>query len=77
MKEYYRVAVNTPKPIDGALDGLKTLRSLGYRLVIVTARHQTEQKATQEWVDTYYPGVLRASILIEYQNINIVFIIQA
>ena len=35
-----------PTPVPGALEGVKALRHLGYKLVIVTARHGTEFERT-------------------------------
>ncbi|KAI0728549.1 hypothetical protein C8Q72DRAFT_779596 [Fomitopsis betulina] len=44
-------------PIEGALAGVKALKELGYRLVLVTARQVRELPRTKEWVDKYYTGI--------------------
>lgn len=58
MDEFYA----TPRlyeapPIEGALAGVKALKELGYRLVLVTARQVRELPRTKEWVDKYYTGI--------------------
>lgn len=44
-------------PIEGALEGVKALKQLGYRLVLVTARQVRELPRTKEWVDKHYKGI--------------------
>ena len=58
---FYKTSVMTPKPVPGALEGVKALRDLGYKLVVVTARHTEQQLETQEWIDQYFPGEGRGS----------------
>ena len=58
MDEFYA----TPRlyeapPIEGALEGVKALKDIGYRLVLVTARQVRELPRTKEWVDKYYKGI--------------------
>ncbi|KAJ1310260.1 hypothetical protein OPQ81_007002 [Rhizoctonia solani] len=48
--------MNTP-PVEGALEGVKALKGLGYRLEIVTARALKHQHGTDRWLDKYLPGV--------------------
>lgn len=44
-------------PVDGALDGLKALKSLGnVRLVVVTARSEDSRASSQKWLDDKFPG---------------------
>ena len=42
--------------MDGAQEGTATLRRLGYRLVIITARNEHVRNASWEWVQRYFPG---------------------
>ncbi|KAH8120464.1 hypothetical protein DFH11DRAFT_1560172 [Phellopilus nigrolimitatus] len=55
VKIYYATSIMTPKPVLGALEGVQALRDMGFKLVIITARHAEEQKLTQKWLDQYYP----------------------
>ncbi|CCO26188.1 Dehydrogenase/reductase SDR family protein 7-like [Rhizoctonia solani AG-1 IB] len=48
---------NTP-PVEGAIQGVKTLKGLGYRLEIVTARALRHQPTTDTWLEKYLPGVI-------------------
>ena len=57
-----------PKPVPGALEGLIALRTLGYKLCIVTARHEKEQTETDRWLNKYF-----ASELIHF--ITVLFLI--
>ncbi|KDN41922.1 hypothetical protein RSAG8_07139, partial [Rhizoctonia solani AG-8 WAC10335] len=52
--EYF---LNTP-PVEGALDGVKALKDLGYRLENVTARALRHQHGTDMWLNKYLPGVI-------------------
>ena len=56
VKIYYATSIMTPKPVPGALEGVKALKEMGYKLVIVTARHKEEQELTNEWLQQNYPG---------------------
>lgn len=46
----------TAKPIDGALEILQQLQKMGYRFVVVTARHPDEKAKCQDWLTANYPG---------------------
>ncbi|CAE6515248.1 unnamed protein product [Rhizoctonia solani] len=48
---------NTP-PVEGAIEGAKALKNLGYRLEIVTARALRHQHGTEMWLAKYLPGVI-------------------
>ncbi|CAE6426848.1 unnamed protein product [Rhizoctonia solani] len=52
--EYF---TNTP-PVEGAIEGVKALKSLGCRLEIVTARALRHQHGTDMWLNKYLPGVI-------------------
>ncbi|KAF8610767.1 hypothetical protein BDV93DRAFT_517863 [Ceratobasidium sp. AG-I] len=45
-------------PVDGALEGAKALKALGYRLEIVTARSIRHQTHTDLWLSKWLPGVI-------------------
>ncbi|KAH7340400.1 hypothetical protein B0J17DRAFT_715621 [Rhizoctonia solani] len=49
--------LSTP-PVQGALEGVKALKDLGYRLEIVTARASKHQHGTEMWLNKYIPGVI-------------------
>ncbi|KAJ7042672.1 hypothetical protein C8F04DRAFT_1076720 [Mycena alexandri] len=44
-------------PIPGAREGVQSLKDMGYKLVIVTARTADLADASWEWVEKYFPGV--------------------
>ncbi|KAF8744116.1 Enoyl-(Acyl carrier protein) reductase, partial [Rhizoctonia solani] len=54
QSEYF---INTP-PVEGAIEGVKRLKGLGYRLEIVTARALRHQPGTDKWLEKYLPGSL-------------------
>lgn len=55
-KDFYKDGLLKPIPVPGAVEGVKALKEMGFRLVIVTARHGNELPITQEWLDEYFPG---------------------
>lgn len=46
------------KPIPGAREGVQSLKDLGYRLIVVTARGLDTQDESWEWVNKHFPGLL-------------------
>jgi hypothetical protein len=42
--------------VEGALDGVKALKELGYRLEIVTARSMRHKLLTEQWLAKWIPG---------------------
>jgi hypothetical protein len=52
-----------PEQVPGALEGLNKLREMGFRLVLVTARHTNEESRTKQWLDHHYPGMPSCSYL--------------
>lgn len=44
------------KPVPGSREGVQALKELGFRLVIVTARHQDTKDRSWEWVNKHFPG---------------------
>ncbi|KAI5123754.1 hypothetical protein M0805_000345 [Coniferiporia weirii] len=57
VKMYYATSIMTPKPVQGALEGAQALKNLGFKLVIVTARHGAEYELTRKWLDQYFPDI--------------------
>lgn len=49
-------------PIEGALEGLQTLRELGFRFVVITARQAREMDRSWKWIEKNYPGVFETMI---------------
>lgn len=45
-------------PVEGALEGVKALKALGYRLEIVTARGARHKPMTDKWLAQWLPGVI-------------------
>ena len=44
-------------PVEGAPEGIKKLRELGYRLIVVTARQRREMDRGKKWLDTHFPDM--------------------
>ncbi|RDX56226.1 hypothetical protein OH76DRAFT_1396566 [Lentinus brumalis] len=45
-------------PVEGAYEGLITLKNMGYRLVLVTARQQRELERSLQWLEKHFPGLI-------------------
>lgn len=56
VQEFYRTDLMKPEPVPGALEGLRRLQEMGFRLVLITARHVAEEERTKAWLDQYYPS---------------------
>lgn len=57
MEEYYKsTRIDNALPIPDALDGVKRLKEMGFKLVVVTARTIRERERTLIWVDRHFPG---------------------
>ena len=61
-KFYHTDRLDTALPIDGALEGLLKLRSLGFRMVVVTARQRRELERSKRWIDKHFPGIFEDMI---------------
>ncbi|KIP06933.1 hypothetical protein PHLGIDRAFT_106379 [Phlebiopsis gigantea 11061_1 CR5-6] len=58
VEEFYKTdRLDNAEPVPGALEALKKLKSLGFRLVVVTARQRRELERSAHWLDTHYPGI--------------------
>ena len=56
VKKYYATSVMSPLPVLGSLEGVKELKQIGFKLIIVTARHESERPATQKWLEQHFGG---------------------
>lgn len=61
--KYYATHIMSPKPIPGALEGAEALKRMGYKLIIITARHKEEQESTHKWLEQYFPGSYRSNLI--------------
>ncbi|KAJ7596733.1 hypothetical protein C8J56DRAFT_771367 [Mycena floridula] len=50
------------KPVPGAREGIETLRELGYRLIIVTARSPDTRENSWNWVERHFPGAFESIV---------------
>ncbi|KAJ7770918.1 hypothetical protein DFH07DRAFT_866602 [Mycena maculata] len=57
VREFYRTdAIFHALPVPGAREGIQSLRDMGYKLVIVTARTLDVAEQSWEWCEKYFPG---------------------
>ncbi|KAE9383661.1 hypothetical protein BT96DRAFT_1027113 [Gymnopus androsaceus JB14] len=49
-------------PVPGAREGVQTLRDLGFKLVIVTARGSDIKEDSWKWVEKWFPGLFDSII---------------
>ena len=57
VEEYYKTnRLDNALPIPDALDGVKRLKEMGFKLVVITARTIREQERSLAWVDRHFPG---------------------
>ena len=62
MKEYYKTdRIDNALPIPDALDGVKKIKEMGFKLVVVTARSDEDRERSLIWIDRHFPGMLRLS----------------
>ncbi|KAJ7814109.1 hypothetical protein B0H14DRAFT_2850873 [Mycena olivaceomarginata] len=58
VAEFYRTdSIFHAIPVPGAREGIQSLKDMGYKLVIVTARTAEVADASWEWVEKYFPGM--------------------
>lgn len=58
VEEFYATdRLDKAKPVPGALEALKKLKEMGFRLVVVTARQRRELDRSVRWIETHYPGI--------------------
>jgi len=61
--EFYKTTrLDEALPIEGALEGVLRLKELGYKLVVVTARHLRERERSLKWIEKHYPGVFETVV---------------
>jgi hypothetical protein len=57
VKEYYKTdRLDNALPIPDALDGVKKLKEMGFKLVVITARSSEERERSLIWIDRHFPG---------------------
>ncbi|KAK7468584.1 hypothetical protein VKT23_003088 [Stygiomarasmius scandens] len=58
VREFYETKqIFEATPVPGAREGVNTLRDMGFRLVIVTARSTDVKEESWKWVQKWFPGV--------------------
>ena len=58
VKQFYAAdELRYAKPVPGAHDCLKTLRDMGFSLIVVTARIMaSEADSTEKWLEKHFDG---------------------
>lgn len=63
VKEYYKTdRLDNALPISDALDGVRKLKEMGFKLVVITARPSHERERSLYWVDRHFPGIFETVI---------------
>lgn len=63
MLEYYETdRIDNALPVPDALEGVKRLKEMGFKLVVVTARTIRERERSLVWVDRHFPGGYLSSV---------------
>ncbi|KAG6837870.1 hypothetical protein H0H93_013023 [Arthromyces matolae] len=58
VSEFYQTdLIFRTKVVPGALEGVKKLKSMGFRLIIVTARAEDKADESWDWVSRHFPGI--------------------
>ncbi|KAF4572587.1 hypothetical protein EYR36_007095 [Pleurotus pulmonarius] len=58
VKKFYATdRIYQAPPVPGAREGVQSLKDMGFRLVIVTARTQDVAEPSWKWVDKHFPGI--------------------
>lgn len=47
--------MDRPRPVPGAKEGLQALKKMGYTLIIITARSESQREGTEEWLAENLP----------------------
>lgn len=47
--------MDRPRLVPGAKEGLETLKKMGYTLIIITARSESQREGTEEWLAQNLP----------------------
>jgi len=57
VEHYYSTdRIDHALPIPDALDGVKRLKEMGFKLVVVTARTSKYRERSLTWVESHFPG---------------------
>ncbi|KAF5377614.1 hypothetical protein D9615_005101 [Tricholomella constricta] len=63
VKDFYRTdLLYDAKVVPGAREGVLSLRNMGFRLIIVTARTEDNADESWEWVNKHFPGIFDSII---------------
>ncbi|CCM00320.1 uncharacterized protein FIBRA_02350 [Fibroporia radiculosa] len=63
VEEYYATSrLYEASPVEGAIQGVRSLKDLGFLLVIITARQPRELENTEKWLDKHFPGIFETVI---------------
>ncbi|KXN81131.1 hypothetical protein AN958_06085 [Leucoagaricus sp. SymC.cos] len=58
VKDFYKTdRIFQAAPVPGAREGIQTLKNMGFRLIIVTARQEDVADESWNWVTMYFPGL--------------------
>lgn len=47
--------MDRPVPVPGAREGLLKLKEMGYTLIVITARSESQREGTEKWLETHLP----------------------
>ncbi|KAF8058263.1 hypothetical protein FPV67DRAFT_1524691 [Lyophyllum atratum] len=63
VKDFYSTdLIFNTKVVPGAREGVQSLRDMGFRLIIVTARTEDNADGSWEWVNKHFPGLFDSVI---------------
>ncbi|KAG5636857.1 hypothetical protein H0H81_006609 [Sphagnurus paluster] len=63
IKDFYATDfINNTNVVPGARQGVQTLRDMGFRLIIVTARREDNADESWQWVNKHFPGIFDSII---------------
>ncbi|THH29738.1 hypothetical protein EUX98_g4458 [Antrodiella citrinella] len=69
VEEFWKTNwIDIVPPVEGAVEGVKKLKDLGYRLVIVTARQRREMERAQKWINAHFPAGTFAGMICTGQS---------
>ncbi|KAF9455020.1 hypothetical protein P691DRAFT_654605 [Macrolepiota fuliginosa MF-IS2] len=61
--DFYKTdKIYTAGPVPGAREGIQTLKDMGFRLIIVTARQEDKADESWKWVTKHFPGLFDSII---------------
>ncbi|KAG8847535.1 hypothetical protein FRB96_001582 [Tulasnella sp. 330] len=66
LKVFQQKGHDNIEPVAGSLEALCGLRSMGFRLIIITARSHEDERGTMEWLEKYLPDVFQEVIFTSH-----------